>query len=57
MTVSGGSTDDYLLTGLQNGGTYTIFIVATSDGLKSESVIVMNVQLGKLVFVPCNSKR
>ena len=55
VTVSGGSSDNYLLTGLQNGDTYTISIVATSDGLKSESVIVMNVQLGKLVFVPCNS--
>ena len=30
MTVSGGSTDEYVLTGLQNGDTYTISIVATS---------------------------
>ena len=39
-TVSGGSTDNYLLTGLQNGDTYTISIVATSDDFPSESVMV-----------------
>ena len=38
VTVSGGSTDNYLLTGLQNGDTYTISIVATSDLFPSESV-------------------
>ena len=39
VTVSGGSTDMRTLTGLQNGDTYTISIVATSDsGLPSESV-------------------
>ena len=38
VTVSGGSTDNYLLTGLQNGDTYTISIVATSDSLPSGSV-------------------
>ena len=39
VTVSGGSTDMETLTGLQNGDTYTISIVATSDtGLPSESV-------------------
>ena len=38
VTVSGGSTDNYLLTGLQNGDTYTIFIVATSSSFPSESV-------------------
>ena len=53
VTVSGGSTYNYLLTDLQNGDIYTISIVAKSDGLNSESVIVMNVQLGKLVAVPC----
>ena len=37
-TVSGGSTDNYLLTGLTNGDTYTITIVATSDLFPSESV-------------------
>ena len=41
VTVSGGSTDMETLTGLQNGDTYTISIVATSDtALPSESVAV-----------------
>ena len=48
VTVSGGSTDMRTLTGLQNGDTYTISIVATSDsGLPSESVMAMAVGLGK----------
>ena len=39
VTVSGGSTDMATLTGLQNGDTYTISIVATSDtAFPSESV-------------------
>ena len=38
MTVSGGSTDNYLLTGLQNGDTYTISIVAISSSFPFESV-------------------
>ena len=39
VTVSGGSTDMETLTGLQNGDTYTISIVATSEtALPSESV-------------------
>ena len=38
VDVSGGSTDNYLLTGLQNGEKYTISIVATSQHLPSESV-------------------
>ena len=33
--VSGGSTDNHLLTGLQNGASYTISIVGTSDHLPS----------------------
>ena len=37
-TVSGGSTDNYPLTGLQNGKTYTVSIVATSSSFPSESV-------------------
>ena len=48
VTVSGGSTDNYLLTGLTNGHRYTISIVATLNGSSSESVMVMNV-LGKFV--------
>ena len=38
VDVSGGSTDNYLLNDLQNGATYTIVIVATSEHLFSEEV-------------------
>lgn len=37
VTVSGGSTDNYLLMDLQNGDTYTISILATSDLFHSET--------------------
>ena len=48
VDVSGGSTDNYLLTGLQNGDSYTISIVATSAHFPSESVTVnMNIGLGE----------
>ena len=48
VTVSGGSTDNHLLTGLQNGGTYTISIVApsTANVAPSESVVAVDVPLG-----------
>ena len=46
VTVSGGSTDERLLTGLHNGATYTISIMATSTGLPSRSVMVMDIGLG-----------
>ena len=46
VTVSGGSTDERLLTGLQNGATYTISIMATSTGLPSRSVMVMDSDIG-----------
>jgi len=36
--VSGGSTDNYTLTGLQNGANYTISIVGTSQHLPSDRV-------------------
>ena len=36
--VSGGSTNNYLLTGLQNGVFYTIFIVGTSAHFPSKSM-------------------
>ena len=48
--VSDGSTDNYLLTGLQNGESYTISIVATSQHLPSESVTVMDIDLGMSVY-------
>ena len=44
--VSGGSTNNQLLTGLQNGESYTISIVATSQHLPSGSV-VHNIALGE----------
>ena len=48
VTVSGGSTDERLLTGLVNGGIYTISIMATSTGFPSSgSVEVMDVALGE----------
>jgi len=38
VDVSGGSTDNHLLTGLQNGASYTISIVSTSEHLPSDRV-------------------
>ena len=38
VDVSGGSTDNHTLTGLQNGASYTISIVGTSDHLPSDRV-------------------
>ena len=49
-TVSGGSTDNETLTCLQNGDTYTVSIVATSQHISSSTTIVMDVGLGKIVF-------
>ena len=48
FTVNDGSTDEYTLTDLQNGDTYTISIVAISDtAITSESVVPMDVGLGE----------
>ena len=46
-TVSGGDTNSYNLTGLTNGETYTISIVATLNSLASDTVTAMAVGLGK----------
>ena len=46
VDVSDGSTDNYLLTGLVNGASYTISIVVTSLYLPSELVEV-DIGLGK----------
>ena len=46
VNVSGGFTDNHTLTGLQNGASYTISIVAISEHFFSEEVEV-NVSLGK----------
>ena len=43
--VSGGSTDNYLLTGLQNGTSYSISIVATSQHFFSEPLSSSPTQL------------
>ena len=40
VTVSGGSTDNYLLTGLVMEASYTISIVATSQQFPSDAVVV-----------------
>ena len=47
VIVSGGFTDDRLLSNLVNGGIYTISIMATSTGLSSGSVVVTDVRLRK----------
>ena len=47
--VSDGSTDNYLLTGLQNGESYTISIVAlatTSSQLLPSDTVTVNIGLG-----------
>ena len=46
VDVSGGSTDNHLLTGLQNGASYTVSIVGTSEHFFSEEVEV-NITLGE----------
>ena len=40
VDVSGGSTDEYTLTGLQSGTTYTISIVGTSQDQPSSAVVL-----------------
>ena len=50
VVIDSGSTDEYTLSDLQNGDTYTISIVATSSSdLPSESVLTV-VGLGKSVI-------
>ena len=55
VDVSGGSTDNYLLTGLQNGAQYTIIIVAKSKHFfnnKTESPYIITLsELLRLVLV------
>ena len=51
QTVSGGNTMSHTLTGLTNGETYTISIVATSNTLTSSTVMAnMAVGLGKFTI-------
>ena len=42
------TTHEYLLTGLQNGASYNICIVGTSDHLPSDCVCLSNIILGEL---------
>ena len=52
VTVSNGSANSHTLTGLQNGMTYTISMVATSDYFFSNIVTVeMTVGLGKYMVL------
>ena len=51
VTVSDGSTDMETLTGLQNGDTYTISIVATSDANFSSVSVAIVVGLGKSLIL------
>ena len=48
VNVSDGSIDNYLLTGLQNGESYTISIVATSQHLPSDTLVI-NIPLCKSI--------
>ena len=50
--ISGGSTDNYLLTGLQNGDTYTISIVATSQHFFSERIGSVEVTIRSGIYCP-----
>ena len=49
VDVSDDSTDNYLLTGLQNGVSYTISTVGTTLHLPSDSIQVMSIGLGKYI--------
>ena len=52
VTVDGGSTDSHTLMDLQNGATYTISIVATSQHLPSEVIVVeRDIMLGKVCLL------
>ena len=58
VDVIDGSTDNYLLTGLQNGHTYNISIVTlattSSQLLPSDTVIVTNIHLGIYKYIHCS---
>ena len=48
VDIIGGSADNYLLTGLQNGVDYTIYIVAISQHIPAASdTVVYNFTLGE----------
>ena len=45
--ISNGSTDNYLLTGLQNGETYNISIAIVSQHFTGNAAVVLDITLGK----------
>ena len=49
MDVSGGYTDNHLLTGLQIGASYNISIVGTSEHFFSDHVEYPNIILSELL--------
>ena len=51
VTVSGGSTDNYLLTGLVMEASYTISIVATSQHNLPSDAIELQVTLGEALLI------
>ena len=48
--VSGGSKNKHLLTGLRNGDSYSISLVATSQHLPSEHTTAVMVMLGEDMY-------
>ena len=50
MDVSGGSTDNHTMTGLQTGASYALSIVGTSEHFSSEETVEVNVSLGELSY-------
>ena len=51
VNVSGGSIDNYLLTGLKTGDSYDISIVATSQHFFSEKIDIATVTLGECLYL------
>ena len=52
VDVSGGATDNHLVTGLQNGASYTISIVGTSEHFFSDSVDYPNsISLSEILII------
>ena len=50
VDFSGGSTNTRTLIGLENGASYTISIVGTSQHYYSDAIQVMNIGLGKYKY-------
>ena len=50
VDVSDVSTNTYTLTGLENGASYTISILGTSQHLPSDTIQVINIGFGKYKY-------